>query len=167
MSALQAFHIGFLVADLDRAMDRFASILGVTFRPPATMDLTVSTMHRPAPHGYQSRITYSVEGPPYFELVEADGSDYKGLHQGERIHHIGLWVPDVAQQRQTNADAGLRDEVSIYYPRDHDDEDLRVRQWFNDPVTFHGVRLEFFDREWEPDFTQWLNHSWPAPGEPQ
>ena len=149
------FHVGFLVADIEEAIKRFEAVLGVTFHAPSLQHLEVEMMHAPEPHRYDSLLTYSREGPPYFELMQADGSEYKGLHQGERIHHVGLWVSDVAEQMARNQANGLREEVTIHYPGTD-----RIRQWFTDPVTLHGVRLEFFDDAWAADFKTWVESDW-------
>lgn len=147
----ELFHVGFLVADIEKSKAHFEEVLGIEFHPVAEVDLMVETMHHPDPHPYTSRICYSIQGPPYTELVEADASDYKSLSQGERIHHLGYWVADVAAQREIQAAAGLRDEVLIRYS----DSDA-IRQWFTDPVGLHGVRAEYFDLAWRPQFEQWM-----------
>src|SRR5699024_3401457 len=98
-----------------------------------------------------SKLCYSVQGPVFVELVEADHSDYKSLSQGERIHHLGYWVDDVAALRERQKDEGLRDEVIVRYQGSD-----RIRQWFTDPVSMHGVRAEYFDSDWRPEFEAWM-----------
>lgn len=151
LEAPELFHVGFLVADIEKAKARFEQTLGIEFHPATEVDLLVETMHRRHPHPYTSRICYSVQGPPYTELVEADESDYKSLSQGERIHHLGYWVKDVHGHREQQAAAGLRDEVIVRYPGSEE-----IRQWFTDPVSMHGVRAEYFDAKWRPEFEAWM-----------
>lgn len=149
----ELFHVGFLVVDIEAARKRFESLLGVTFHDPLDVDLVVETMVHPEPHPYTSRLCYSTKGPIYTELVEADGSDYKSISQGERIHHLGYWVDDVEAQRDRQSRMGVRDEVVVRYS-----ESRRIRQWFADPLRFHGVRAEYFDAAWRPTFNEWMRN---------
>ncbi|WP_427008719.1 VOC family protein [Pseudarthrobacter sp. H2] len=147
----ELFHVGFLVADIEAARSQFEAALGIGFHPATEVDLMVETMHHPDPHPYRSKLCYSTTGPVYVELVQADDSDYKSLSQGERIHHLGYWVEDVDAWRDRQSQEGLRDEVIVRYEGSD-----RIRQWFTDPVSMHGVRAEYFDDAWRPDFEAWM-----------
>jgi len=87
------FHIGILVADLEVAVDRFSSAMGLSFRPVRTT--SVDHIEDPEDHPGAHRGTYAYEGPPYIELLEATGdSRLWSADQGEGMHHIGLWAPE-------------------------------------------------------------------------
>lgn len=145
--APELFHVAYLVADIDVAADRFAHLLGIEFRPVAEMDLQVRTALHPERHDYRSTIRYSLNGTVWTELVQAAGADHQSLSQGERIHHTGYWVDDVDALRRRQRAAGIRDEVVVYHPGSE-----RIRQWFTHPLDLHGARIEFFDRDWRPEF---------------
>lgn len=147
----ELFHVGLLVANIATAKGRLESVLGLQFHDPVDIDLLVETMLNSEPHSYTSRLCYSTAGPIYTELVQADGSDYKSISQGERIHHLGYWVFDVKAQRARQRAAGVRDEVVIRYPGSR-----RIRQWFTDPLTLNGIRAEYFDAAWRPSFETWM-----------
>ena len=69
VTATNLYHVGVLVTDLDAAMAQFAEVLGVTFGEPRTVAAVVveggTTTERPL------HVVYSIEGPPFLELIEA------------------------------------------------------------------------------------------------
>jgi hypothetical protein len=65
---LDLYHVGLTVADLDAAMSQYAEAFGFTWRSvhESTMDVLVEGRARRA----QLAVTYSVQGPPYLELIQ-------------------------------------------------------------------------------------------------
>ena len=77
MTVSPYFHVGILVPDLDVAIERFSDVLGVSFADRVHQDteyfedggvMQPLTLH----------ITYSTDGPPYYELIEAQGDGCTG-----------------------------------------------------------------------------------------
>ena len=102
------FHTGIRVPDIDAAMDEMGSTLGVTW---------ASVQHNPAQQVWtperelqevELSFVYSCEGPQHVELLQGpagtiwDGSDDPG------VHHVGLWVDDVAAETERCVDAGWK-----------------------------------------------------------
>ena len=145
MTIAPHFHVGILVEDLDEATRRFSTVLGITFRSPVTAHLEYFA--DPVPRPLDPRFTYSYEGPPYLELVEMTDSSLHSPHQGEGLHHIGVWLPDPKRAIAEMERQGVRREASIQNP------DGSTLVWFNDGASLHGTRIEFIDEgmrlEWE------------------
>ena len=102
------FHVGIRVADIDAAMDEMGPTLGLTW---------ATVQHNPAqrvwtPDGGAAEVpltfVYSREGPQHVELLQGpvgtiwDGADDPG------VHHVGLWVDDVAAETERCLAAGWR-----------------------------------------------------------
>jgi Glyoxalase/Bleomycin resistance protein/Dioxygenase superfamily len=88
------FHIGIRVADLDLAMDQIGSTMGVTW---ASVQSHARSAWVPGVGQIDipCRLTYSVEGPVHYELLEGPpGSIWDGtVTPGP--HHYGVWSDDV------------------------------------------------------------------------
>ena len=69
MTALEAYHVGILVANIEEAADRFSAVLGVTFNPPTTMH--GERMDDDGINPIELTVTYSQEGPLHYELVQS------------------------------------------------------------------------------------------------
>ena len=139
MSTMPAYHVGILVRDIAEARRRFSAALGVTFGPVEPRVLTFTSGEAD-----EVVLCYSVEGPPYIELIEATGAGLFGVQHPEGVHHIGAWVTDGArhcaalQAKGVAADRQLR---SVDGPYGHSENFV----WFNAPADLHGVRFEFVD----------------------
>src|SRR4051794_27406868 len=96
MAAMLPYHIGILVHDIEAAAVRLSESLGYRFNPPtrapqADLDDRVSGRR-----GKNEVVaTYSQDGPLYLELIQIAGDGIYGAAQGEGIHHIGFWEPDL------------------------------------------------------------------------
>jgi catechol 2,3-dioxygenase-like lactoylglutathione lyase family enzyme len=129
------FHVGILVHDIDEAIARFTEVLGLTFNPPIMLEVDL---------GHEGPlvlpVTYSQEGPPYLELIQMTGAGVFAPGQGEGFHHIGLYVPDMADSlARREGPMGVQvDETFLT-------EAKTMRTWYSKPSSVHGVRLEFVD----------------------
>jgi catechol 2,3-dioxygenase-like lactoylglutathione lyase family enzyme len=138
------FHIGILVKDLDAAMERFHKVLQVSFRPPRVVQVTQEQGLA------ELRFTYSYEGPPYYELLEAQGTGVFGLHQGEGPHHIGMWVENGPERLKDLQKRGLRPEIVQY-----SGDGLLIFSYF-EPEDFCGTRLEILDSSQRAMHEEWI-----------
>jgi hypothetical protein len=109
VTATNLYHVGVLVTDLDAAMAQFAEVLGVTFGEPRTVAAVVeeggTRTERPL------HVVYSIEGPPFLELIEAQEGGVWGGHHGEGLHHIGSWQTGLAERLAAMAEAGVIPEA--------------------------------------------------------
>jgi hypothetical protein len=121
------FHIGILVKDVEAACADFSAKLGVTFEPVRS---------QPIATGELTRYCYSLEGPPYLELVEMTGTGNWSADQPEGFHHMGLADPSVPGRC-----AAFGPGVDVIAPGP-DGSPLVV---LTPPESLHGVRIEYFD----------------------
>ena len=118
------FHIGVLVRDLDVATATFAARLGIAFEPVRTGTLAT---------GDTTRYCYSLQGPPYIELMEMTG---EGTFRADRegVHHVGFHEKDL------DGRCALFEGRTEPILRAGDGSPL---VFYTDPADLHGVRLEF------------------------
>lgn len=149
MTATNLFHVGVLVRDMDEATGRFAAALGLTFKDPAIAH--VDAFEQPSGmSALDLRITWSVEGPPYLELLQSQDNDgLYGFHQ-EGLHHIGLWEPDPEALMQRLVAMGLRNEATQWTPEG------RILATYTAPAEMYGTRLEFIEAGRRPGMEAWL-----------
>ena len=90
MAPATSYHLGFTVPDLDAAAAQMRAATGVEWRP----------VHSGRLGEWEYRITFSVQGPPYLELVEGPAGSPWDSSAGPRLDHLGirLELVDVAQQ---------------------------------------------------------------------
>ena len=102
------FHTGIRVADLDAAMAEFAATTGVTWASVREVD--GQPVWTPE-HGLREvglRFAYSCEGPQHLELLQGQaGSVWDGT-AAPGVHHVGVWVDDVAVETERCLTAGWR-----------------------------------------------------------
>lgn len=89
------FHVGVRVPDLDQAMERTG--LGLTWARPVERDQPWWSPERGSAMA-RLHFTYSSAGPQHVELLHGSpGSIWDpGDADGPGIHHVGIWVDDVA-----------------------------------------------------------------------
>jgi len=146
--AVIPFHVGILVADLEAAVKRFSDVLDLGFHP-----IQVSTVETRGPiiDNVTTRMTYSLEGPMYIELIE--GSDDEGpfsISQGEGLHHLGVWTQTFAEYQARDAAACLP-VVTTVHPGPGD-----PMVWLTDPRGLYGARIEYLDDRLRPPMESWL-----------
>jgi len=131
-------HIGFLVPDLEKAIERWAAVTGYTFSPIGRYRTRGYSDHSSTePHYHDTRISFSREGPPYIELMSVTGS---GTHAADQLgpHHIAFRnVDDVAGAIAECSALGVREDGHTIMP------DGRIHLWFTDKRDMDGIRLEF------------------------
>jgi len=148
----EAYHVAYLVEDLEAAMGRYERILGVEFRPPMVRPMVEgagSDLADPTGERIEVEFTYSLgDRPPYVELMQMQGSGpVFGRQNGEGFHHIGIWSPDPDAARAAQLAAGATIEARFF------SEDGAERVCF---ATLHGVRGEFVNEAIRPMTEEWL-----------
>ena len=133
------FHIGILVSDIEAARADFTAKLGVEFEPVHGQQVAT---------GETTRFCYSLQGPPYLELVEMTGTGSWSADQPEGFHHIGISDPSVPAR--CTAFGG---RVDVIAPG----EDGSPRVALTPPEALHGIRVEYFDAGVAAYFLQYLS----------
>ena len=120
------FHVGILVRDLEAARADFAAMLGLEFEPVHGHQIAT---------GETTRFCYSLQGPPYLELVEMTGTGSWSPEQPEGFHHIGVSDPSVPARC-----AAFGSGVDLIAPG----ADGSPLVALTPPEALHGVRVEYF-----------------------
>jgi catechol 2,3-dioxygenase-like lactoylglutathione lyase family enzyme len=143
------YHFGVLVYNLEEAIERFSDLFGLTFNDPT--DIRLNRLADPDEHPFDLRATYSRQGPPFMELLEANGNGVYGAHHGEGLHHVGLWDPSIATNKSMYIDKkNMSVEGEVLLPTGD------VFAWYAKSDTAHGVRFEFVDEAARADQEKWI-----------
>lgn len=121
------FHVGILVRDIDSAARDFSAVLGLEFEPTRTA---------PVATGEMMSFRYSLQGPPYLELVQMAGSGIWTPEQGEGLHHIAFADPDLPGRC-----AAFDGQADTVVPG----EGGTPRVIFTRPEALHGIRVEYLE----------------------
>jgi Glyoxalase/Bleomycin resistance protein/Dioxygenase superfamily len=146
------FHVGYVVPDLDEAMQRLAASAGL--RWAATRRLPV-TLRTPASEiSTQVDLTYSVQGPPHLELIAVQpGTVWGSEHCG--LHHLGYWSGRFADDIDALTRAGFELEAGAV-----DEHGALARfAYLREPHT--GLRVELRDEARRLATEQWLRGEGP------
>lgn len=146
------FHVGYVVPDLDKAMERLGACAGLRWAAVRVIPVTVRT-----PAGdtsVQVSLTYSVQGPPYLELIAQQpgtvwGSEYCGLH------HLAYWSSRLTEDVDALTRAGFEFEAGAV-----DEHGTLTRfVYLREPHT--GLRVELRDEAARAATEQWLRGEGP------
>jgi hypothetical protein len=99
-------------------------------------------------------ICYSLEGPPYLELVQSDplGGVF-GSQLGEGFHHLGFHDDDVsARLGSLEAEHGIH-SASRRFGNQHAD---RLHAFLTQAPDLLGIRLEVVDEQGRIALEEWL-----------
>jgi catechol 2,3-dioxygenase-like lactoylglutathione lyase family enzyme len=132
------FHVGILVRDVEAARADFTAKLGTEFEPVRSQRLAT---------GETTRFCYSLQGPPYLELVEMTGTGSWSAGQPEGFHHLGSADPGVPARC-----GAFGDGVDLIAPADDGSPLVALTP----PEALHGVRVEFFDAAVAAQFLGYL-----------
>jgi catechol 2,3-dioxygenase-like lactoylglutathione lyase family enzyme len=108
----EVFHVGIRVADLAAAQRELTASIGVRWTSPARIP-----MQAWAPGlGYRScdlTISFTVDGPVHIELLHGSAGSYFDVSGGGAgLHHVGVWVDDVARASQDLVSQGYTVELA-------------------------------------------------------
>ena len=97
------FHMGIIVPNIETGMQEIASRFGVTWAEPIKPAVVPIVRTKEGIGSLSSRFVYSIEGPPWFELIEAvPGTVWAA--QTSNIHHIGAFVDDIDEEVEKKKD---------------------------------------------------------------
>ena len=114
----EVFHMGIRVADLAAAQRELTESIGVRWTTPATIPMKAWAPDT----GFQSydlTISFTVEGPVHIELLHGSPGSYHDVRGGGAgLHHIGVWVDDVATANQDLVSQGYTVELAGASPEE-------------------------------------------------
>jgi len=131
------YHTGIVVAHLEEAAREFTDATGVTWRPERRT--TVQTTTGMGVLTVPFRMLYSVQGPPFIELIEGIPGTIWSAQGGNRLHHLGYWAADVAAESERLEALGLRREGG-------DGEPGGLPQNFSYHSTANGIFVELIGK---------------------
>jgi catechol 2,3-dioxygenase-like lactoylglutathione lyase family enzyme len=149
MTATNLFHVGILVPDIDEAIARFTEVLGLSFNEPAVAHVD-RFEHGSSVEALDLKISWSIQGPPYLELLESQDSSSLYGHAHEGLHHVGLWEPDPEALVDRLRNLGVGQEATQYTPDD------RILATYTPPGELYGTRLEFIEASRRPGLEAWI-----------
>jgi hypothetical protein len=149
MQSTNVFHLGILVEDIDEGAERLGDVLGLRFRPPAIAHVD-EYVEGDTTQVLDLKVTYSMEGPPYVELLEMQGDGLYGAHHGEGFHHIGVWERDCEGRLDAWKAQGVQPEGIQYTP-----EGRIIVAYFR-PEGTQGVRFELVDEARREQMERWI-----------
>jgi catechol 2,3-dioxygenase-like lactoylglutathione lyase family enzyme len=121
------FHVGILVKDIEEAAVDFNRLLGLEFEPVRSAPIAT---------GQLMTFQYSLQGPPFLELVQmTENETIWGPNVGEGLHHIAFGVDDVPGQCLI-----FNNQTDTVVAGGEDDA---PRVIFTHPETLHGLRIEY------------------------
>src|SRR5579859_6992061 len=101
---LELYHIGLTVPDLGVAMEQYTAAFGFSWATTheSRLEVIVDGERRRA----EIAVTYSVQGPPYLELVQERSGSIWGA-DGFALSHVGFWAEDLAAGQRALDESGL------------------------------------------------------------
>ena len=98
------YHIGLAVPDIRAAMAQYSAAFGFSWARihESTPEVVVDGERRRA----QITVTYSIQGPPYLELVQERRGSIWGA-DGFALSHVGFWAEDFSAGMRALDEAGL------------------------------------------------------------
>jgi catechol 2,3-dioxygenase-like lactoylglutathione lyase family enzyme len=115
----EIFHVGLRVDDVDVAQQELTNSLGVHWTTPAHIPMMKAWVPGHGYEDYELTITFSVEGPVHFELLHGSpGSYWDTSVGGAGLHHIGVWVEDVARANEELVRQGWVVELAAQSPEE-------------------------------------------------
>jgi hypothetical protein len=130
------FHVGFIVPDLDAAMEGFQVALGIEWRAP--IDAIVPLLGADGVVEANVYSVYSDGGPPAIELVQSVPGTALAGNGGVSFHHLGFWTDRLADSSNDLDAHGWPCVATVASPE-------------NNPSRFtlqqspHGFYVELFD----------------------
>jgi catechol 2,3-dioxygenase-like lactoylglutathione lyase family enzyme len=97
-------HLGMVVPDMAAAQAMYSAAFGFRWSEVNHATPAIKVAGRPMPASVQS--CYSVDGPPYLELI-VDVTGEVWSDQAYGLNHMGVWVEDMAAAQERLARTGL------------------------------------------------------------
>lgn len=84
------FQAGIVVPDLNRAMEELSTALDLRWGTPLERQVGEWPLW----------IVFSLDGPPYLELIEGPAGSPWDAAEGSRLDHLGWWSDDLDSDRE-------------------------------------------------------------------
>jgi hypothetical protein len=143
---MDLYHVGLTVPDLHAAMELYSGAFGFDWATVHVRNPTVIVDGEP--RQAEIAVTYSVQGPPYLELVEERSGDIWGS-AGLSLTHVGFWAEDVDAARRGLEGMGL--PTRMHAPVE-DGSPMR----YSYHQTASGLWIELVDTRFKTELADWI-----------
>lgn len=144
------YHLGVVVPNLERGLAELGQQFGTEWA--VTREITPTVRMVSGPATFELRYAYSRQGPPYLEVIEGRFGSFWTLDGGARLHHVGMFVEDLAKEVARLQAAGMTPELQGV-GEDLTDERPNVFAFFNSAA---GVRIELVDIARQAAMEEWI-----------
>jgi Glyoxalase/Bleomycin resistance protein/Dioxygenase superfamily len=139
------FHVGIIVPDLGQARRDLSSTLGLTWSRERHVEIPVVIQGKRVERNMT--VVYSVEGPPYLELVVESGPPWNAQ---DGLHHMGMWSEDII----ADIDALVAQKYTLEATTDNRlDNYNNGFAYLKSPT---GILVELVDSRRRAPFTNWI-----------
>jgi hypothetical protein len=143
-------HVGLVVDDLEKSMSIMSGLGGFHWADPMTIGGEMTFKGRLLP--WQVRVTYSIEGPVHFELIQQiDSTGYETLTDGRLAHHVGFTTASLRADSSRLSELGLAAECGPL-----GEDSLPVAFVYHLSVA-RGVLLELMSTEVRAAMQDWVD----------
>jgi hypothetical protein len=143
---LELYHLGLTVPDLRAAMEQYSAAFG--FGWASVRESALDVMVDGEPRRPEIAVTYSVQGPPYLELIQERSGSVWGA-DGLALTHVGFWAQDVLAGMRALESSGLAARV---HDAGGDGRPLRY--------SYHpsggGLWIELVHTSFQADLDSWI-----------
>jgi catechol 2,3-dioxygenase-like lactoylglutathione lyase family enzyme len=140
------FHSGLVVPDINATAETYSELFGLRWAPLRRSSLSVRV------DGVIRQVelvaTYSIQGPPYLELIQEYSGDVWST-DALGLNHIGFWAEDLPSAVRALERSGL--PARVY----DEDADTSLRR-FSYHAAATGVWLELVAPSFAPKLVEWL-----------
>jgi hypothetical protein len=139
------FHVGYIVADVDAAMAELSRATGVTWHPPQVFALDIMVGDQRL--AFDTRFTYSVEGPVQVEVAEGPAGTLWDADMHGGPNHNGYWTDELV----ADVDALVAGGGELVFAGASDDGGPQGFAM----VDVGSTRIELIDEAMKPMFETW------------
>lgn len=150
-------HIGVFVENLEEAVEAYTKMLNIRFRPPVISPLNGVEQPGVEETAEAVRFAYSIDGPPYYELIEMTGT---GVYSRERnvpgIHHVAVFMDEADMLHEIKKENSS--VVATFWSPDGS-----PRACYVAPSAPSHIRVEYLNQNLRPRFEHlWSTGKLPA-----
>lgn len=149
----ELYHVGYVVDDIEAAMAHYGAALGLSWAVVTPRVLRVVVDGADTPKDVELLATYSVQGPPYVELIQELSGGVWGPGS-RRLDHLGYWVDDLPAAFAELSAKGLDASVQAV-----DAHDCPIRFSYQRASSQTGPWIELVDRAVRPALLAWVSGS--------
>ena len=142
------YHVGIVVEQFDESLLELSKSHGLDWA--STQQRTFEVRQ---PNGIVQadfRVTYSINGPPHYEIIESTPGTIWS-YSGGGIHHLGYWSENLVNDAQLLESAGYAWEATYHNPEYHGPFGFTYHT-----LGITKVRIELVDKARKVAFDNWM-----------